>query len=154
MSSKRYVITDPCYILPRETWDECIEKCKAFESEDNWSTFFHKTVEQALHNLTKGQAFVESTGFGDWSNCLHGPCVHNTGAFCADSGTVCVCEYTDEVKEILGDSCDDCYALFDAEGPLQVNFNKEDRDWTVVEIEDANGDEWYTDIPYDEDEDE
>lgn len=150
--SKRYVITDPCYILPDTTWKECLEKCDAFANEQNWSEIFNKTVEQALKDFTQGQAFVESTGFGDWSNCLHGPYVHHTGSFCADSGMVCVCECIGKVQEALDSINNSCYALFDATGPLKVNFDRSERDWTVVEIEDAEGLEWYTDIPYDEDE--
>lgn len=152
--SKRYVVTDPCYILPDTTWKECLEKCDEFASEANWSEVFNKEVEQALKDFTQGQAFVESTGFGDWSNCLHGPYVHHTGSFCADSGMVCVCECIGKVQEALDSINDGCYALFDATGPLKVNFDRSERDWTVVEIEDAEGFEWYTDIPYGEDEDE
>ena len=153
--AKRYVITDPCYILPEDLWDKCLSYADKTSKEDNtdWSGIFHTAVEMALTRFTKASSWADSTGFGDWNNCIHGPCVHYTGGFCADSGMVCVCEYTDAVAERIKDIIEKgCAALFDAEGPLKVNFNREDRDWTVVEIEDAEGNEWHTDIPYDEDE--
>lgn len=154
--SKRYVITDPCYILPEDEWNKCLSYADKTSKEDNvdWSEIFHTAVEMALTRFTNASSWAESTGFGDWSNCLHGPYVHHTGSFCADSGMVCVCEYTKAVEERINDMTIDngCYALFDATGPLKVNFDRSERDWTVVEIEDAEGLEWHTDIPYDEDE--
>lgn len=154
--AKRYVITDPCYILPEDMWDKCIEHAEKVMQEDkcDWSDVFSTAVEAALTTFTNSNAWASDTGYGDWSNCLHGPYVHYTGGFCADSGMVCICEYTEAVEERIKDMTIDngCAALFDAEGPLKVNFNKDAPDWTVVEIEDAEGNEWHTDIPYDEDE--
>lgn len=148
--SKRYVVTDPCYILPDTTWKECLEKCDEFASEANWSEVFNKEVEQALKDFTQGQAFVESTGFGDWSNTLEGPNVQGVGSFCADSGMVCVCELIGKVEQALGNIHDGCVAIFDAEGPLKVDFDTSDSDWTVVNIEDAEGNCWNTSIPDDD----
>lgn len=148
--AKRYVITDPGYILPKNEWDKCLSYADKISKEDNadWGEIFHTAVEMALTIFTNANSWADSTGFGDWDNSIHGPCVHYTGDFCADSGMVCVCEYTKAVEEKIKDMIEQGYAaLFDAEGPLKVNFNREVRDWTVVEIEDAEGNEWYTDIP-------
>ena len=91
------------------------------------------------------------------STAIHSrlPNVNGTGAFFADSGSVCVCEYTSKVAEALGDLTEkDGAAVFEAEGPIKVEFDRSDSSWTIVNIEDANGDCWHTDIPYDEEEDE
>ena len=151
---KKYVITDPCYILGGTTWDECCKKCQEL-GEENWSENFSKIVQEALKDFTQGQAFVSDTGFGDWSNCLWGPNIDGTGAFFADAGMVCVCEYIGKVAKALGNLTEkDGAAVFEAEGPIEVEFDTSDSNWTVVNIEDANGDYWHTDIPCDEEEDE
>ena len=155
--SKKYVITDPCYILPEEDWRKCCDYADKTSKEDNndWSEIFHTAVEMALTRFTNASSWADSTGFGDWTNALWGPNVNGTGAFFADSGSVCVCEYTDKVAEALGDLTEkDGAAVFEAEGPIEVEFDRSDSSWTIVNIEDANGDCWHTDIPYDPDEDE
>ena len=151
---KVYCITDPCYILGGTIWDECCKKCQEL-GEENWSENFSKIVQEALKDFTQGQAFVSDTGFGDWSNCLWGPNIDGTGAFFADAGMVCVCEYIGKVAKALGNLTEkDGAAVFEAEGPIEVEFDTSDSNWTVVNIEDANGDCWHTDIPYDEEDEE
>lgn len=150
---KTYCITDPCYILPSEIWSECCDK--AGDNDEGWSERFYQHVTSALTEFVGTTAYADSTGFGDWNNCLWGPKVDGTGAFFADSGMVCVCEYTSKVAEALGDLTEkDGAAVFEAEGPIKVEFDRSDSSWTIVNIEDANGDCWHTDIPYDEEEDE
>lgn len=152
--TKKYVITDPCYILPEDIWDECCKKCEA-RGQENWSENFDGIVQEALRDFTQGQAFASSTGYGDWSNTIWGPNVDGTGSFCADSGMVCVCELIGKVADALGNSFDTgCAASFEAEGPIKVDFDTSESDWTVVNIEDANGDCWHTDVPYDEEDEE
>ena len=152
--TKKYVITDPCYILPEETWSACCKKCEEQYGEEGWSEHFDGIVEEALKDFTQGQAFASSTLFGDWNNCLWGPNVNGTGAFFADAGMVSICEYTDAVKEALNGLEDKGgAAVFEAEGPIKVEFDTSNSDWLVVNIEDANGDCWHTDVPYDEEED-
>lgn len=152
---KRYVVTDPCYILPREIWSACCDKAESVYGDD-WGENFDKFVQEALKDFTQGQAFVCSTGFGDWDNDLYGPRVEGLGSFCADSGMVCVCEYTGKVSDALNKDSNaieaERAAVFEAEGPIEVDFDTSRSDWTVVEIEDANGDCWNTHIPDDGDE--
>jgi len=153
--TKQYCITDPTYILPQEVKDRIWEEWRKLGDDNDWDTF-HRMEEQALSEFTNGgQAFVENTGFGDWENCIYGP-GHDGGeesTFTADSGEVCVCEYTDAVKEKL-----DSYpnpniaAVFDAVGPISVHFNTKDPNWTMVEIVDADGNIWSSFEPESEDE--
>lgn len=139
----KYVITDPCYILPNEMWIDCIETAE--KTKGDWSKNFTKQVTKALSEFTGNEAWANSTGFGDWNNTIYGPCVDDMGTFFADSGMVCVCEYTKAVKEALGTIIDKGgAATFEAVGPLKVNFDDTCPDWIVVEISDANGNEWNT----------
>lgn len=152
----RFVITDPCYILPEEDWRKCCDYADKTSKEDHedWGYIFNNVVEMALTKFTNGSCWVSSTGYGDWTNALWGPKVDGSGGFFADAGMVCVCEYTAKVKEALGDLTEKGgAATFEAQGPLKVEFDRSDSDWTVVNIEDANGDCWHTDVPYDPDED-
>lgn len=128
----KYVITDPCYLVDDDTWDTLIK---------DWDNF---TVNLAEH-LTKKtgeKAYAASTGFGDWTNALYGD--NYEKPFGADAGLVCVCRYTEQIDEELGLIYPGCYAVFEAEGPLNVMFNFDDPSWTEVYIEDAAGNEWST----------
>lgn len=153
--SKKYVITDPSYILPREMWDACLNACEQYENDSQWSDMFNKEIENALKDYTQGQAFVESTGFGDWNNTLYGPNIDGIGAFAADAGMVCVCEYTGRVSRALGNLVNnEVAAVFEADGPITVDFDTSDSDWTIVEIRDSSNNYWMTHDPHDEDEEE
>ena len=80
----KYVVTDPCYILNNDTWDEC---CKFL---DDSPKAFNEAVSKALTDLTGFPAFACDTGFGDWNNKIYGSYIIHK-EFCADSGMVCVC---------------------------------------------------------------
>lgn len=150
----KFVITDPSYILPSEIWEECCDKAKA-HGDDGWGEYFNGIVQEALKEFTQGQAFVSGTGFGDWDNGLWGPNIDDNGNFYADAGMVSVCEYNEKVASRLGNIVQKGGAsVFNAQGPIKVKFDTSDSSWTVVEIWDAKGDYWHTDVPYDEDEDE
>lgn len=75
----KYVITDPCYILNNDTWDEC---CKFL---DDSPKAFNEAVSKALTDLTGFPAYVCDTGFGDWNNKIYGSYIIHK-EFCADSG--------------------------------------------------------------------
>jgi len=150
---KQYVITDPCYILPEEVWDACLNRCEVYSKDPIWSAMFDHEVEVALKDFVQGQAFVCTTGFGDWNNTLYGPNVDGTGAFFADAGMVCVCEYIGKVSGALGNLVSKGgAAIFEADGPIDVEFDESDSDWTVVYITDKEGNEWHTHIPDDDEE--
>ncbi len=150
--TKQYVITDPCYILPDDVWSECCKK--AGDNDKEWSDRFYQHVTSALTEFVGTTAYAESTGYGDWQNSIAcGPYI--TGQFFADSGSVCVCEYTDKVKEALGDLPDKGgAAVFEAEGRIEVQFDTKISDWTVVHISDEANTEWMTESAYPDDEDE
>lgn len=137
----KYVITDPCYIVDRKIWEECL---KDFPN-------FPKLIAEHLTELTKEKAYASDTGFGDWSNGLvskHG----YIGSFGADSGMVSVCKYTEKVAERLSGIFAGCYCIFEAEGPLEVVFDTSDKSWTVVYIEDIFGNEFQSLVPDDDEE--
>ena len=148
--AKQYVITDPCYILPEEIWDECCKK--AGDNDEGWSDRFYQHVTSALTEFVGSIAYAESTGYGDWQNSIVcGPYI--TERFFADSGSVCVCEYTDKVKKAL-DGLEDKggAAVFEAEGKIKVQFDTRISDWTVIHISDEANTEWMTESAYPDDE--
>lgn len=146
--TKKYVITDPCYILPESEWDKCIEYAEKTSKEDkvDWSYIFRMAVEMALTKFTNGNSWVESTGFGDWTNEMdfNRDCspnnqvkAENELCFCADSGMVCVCELTPEAEARLNGYPNKMLAaIFSMPDTYQaqVNFDRSNRDWTVVSV--------------------
>ena len=54
----KYVVTDPCYILSDDKWDEC---CKFL---DDSPKAFNEAVSKALTDLSGFPAFACDTGFG------------------------------------------------------------------------------------------
>ena len=158
MSSKYITVTDPSYILPAAIYDECWEKCKQLygNNGDNidWD-HYHSMLADALTEFSGAKAWVASTGFGDWDNTMYGPAVVQS-EFTADAGMMCVCEITEPVKAALSKLPEHCYAIIDIDrvGIANVNFNTKDPNWHVVEITDNEGNEWFSEYPDDEDDDE
>lgn len=150
--SKYKVITDPCYILPDDTWSECIQK--AGEYDKGWSERFNHEVAKALTEFSGSNAWVERTGFGDWNNEVFGPSVVEP-YFAADSGMVCVCDYSEPVRAVIKDISEGCAAVIETSGDISVEFDRSVSDWTVVNITDLVDDNtWHTHIPDDDEEDE
>lgn len=143
--SKKYVITDPHYILPDTTWSECISYADKTSKEDNvdWSEIFNKAVDMALTKFTQSHAWVNSTLFGDWDNVMYGPNVIQD-EFCADSGMVAVCSFNDKVQEALKDCPKHCYAVIETEDNVSVEFDESVSDWCVVKITSSNGDSFHS----------
>lgn len=144
--TKKYVITDPGYILPESEWKKCVEYAKKTSEEDNveWDYIFRMAIEMALTKFTNGSSWVADTGFGDWINALdfNKDCSPNNQVkpenelcFCADSGMVCVCELTPEAEAKLNEypnkqiaailSMPDTYNAY-------VSFDTTDPHWTVL----------------------
>lgn len=127
---KTYIVTDPCYIIRSNYWDYMGENG---EWEDN--------IVRQLESMTKNKAWCFSTGYGDWSNRMEGDGVHDDhDEFTADTGLVCVCEYTDEVKLNLQHENipDYCYALLDLEGDVDVSADTSNPNWTVIYVSGEN----------------
>lgn len=150
---KKYVITDPYYILPEEDRRKCCDYADKTSKEDHedWSEIFHTAVEMALTRFTQGQAWVNSTLFGDWDNVMYGPNVIQD-RFCADSGMVSVCEYNDKVKEATKDLPEYCFAIIEADDNIKVSFDESVSDWCVVKIKSSFGN-FHSEYPAKEDED-
>lgn len=98
----KYVVTDPCYILNDDGWDEC---CKFL---DNSPKAFNEAVSKALTDLTGFSAYACDTGFGDWSNKIYGSYIIHK-EFCADSGMVCFCRLTSEIEKHFEEDYPDIY---------------------------------------------
>ena len=139
---KKYIITDPCYILPDNVWVECLNKTHAASSPfDN--NMFMSLVEKALSEYTGAKAFVNITGCGDWSNILWNQECEPVGEFRADSGMVCIVKCTNEIKDKIK-SIPHCGAIFETDGEITVKFNTDNPTWTVIKIQDTNFNTWTT----------
>ena len=100
---KRYILTDPCYLINDEfAWRRYCDMIfdeKGYMSVDNGAAFIAEQLGTTVQ--------VAGTGYGDWTNSL--ACVkgtnrlNNDGCFCADAGMVCFCELTPQVERALRD---------------------------------------------------
>ena len=132
----KIVVTDPCYIMSEEDWDACCKEAEQRHDEHKqvWEEAFDEIVSRKLTEMSGHQAYATSTCFGDWNNEIA------CQSFCADSGMVCVCYLTDEMRNRLNEYPNQSMAaIIDVEGDIKVNFDYTRRDWTIVEIEDSAG---------------
>ena len=129
MEKKKIVVTDPCYIMSSEDWDACCKEAEQRKDEhkQEWEEAFDEIVSRKLTELSGHEAYATSTGFGDWNNDIDGQ------QFCADSGMVCVCELTDNIREVI-DSRFIGMAVFETDKDIEIEFDWSDSDWTVVRI--------------------
>ena len=128
-----YIITDPCYILPDNIWNECCEYL------DDGFDAFNEVVAKALTKFTGYKAWVHDTGYGDLNNEIHGGCIIKSD-FCADAGMVCVCRWTDSIIKYwqtqYGTNKINGAAIFEMSEDIDVQFDQSCRDWTVITIKD------------------
>ena len=128
-----YIVTDPCYILPDNIWDQC---CKSL---DDGFEVFNETVSKALAEFSGCQAWACDTGYGDWNNEIFG-CNVKKSDFCADAGMVCICQLSDKIKDYIEQHYDTIFfsgaAVFEMSDTISVEFNQNCRDWTVITIKD------------------
>ena len=59
-----------------------------------------------------------------------------------------------DYKEALKDCPEHCYAVFETEGTISVEFDNSESDWHVAKIKSSNGDSWETDLPCDDEDEE
>ena len=127
----RYVLTDPCYILPREIWAAC---CKKVSDEKAFSN----AVAKALQDFTGDEeARAVTTGGGDWCNQVKGSSKKIISAnFTSDSGTACFCAFNDIVKKALENNRikEGCYAVLELEGDFTFTYDLNDKNWTEIYI--------------------
>lgn len=138
---KKFCVTDPCYILPNDVWDKCYEVFDKYKDDEFVYQRLDEAITKALTEFVGSKSYACSTGYGDWSNILQGDGKVINKSFCADAGTVCVCELTDKVKEALGvdEVGNFSAAIFEAEDLSKVEFDVSDNTWTVVYIETTDG---------------
>lgn len=134
---KKFVIADPCYLIPDlEIWD-----CFCDIIQDTDMTEAEKFLTQYLGTPVR----IASTGCDDWSNNIHGKNVI-WSTFFAGAGLVCVVELTPTVDQmyetIFSHRISDKprgVAVIEAEGLAEVSFDTSDPHWTVVNITDTDG---------------
>lgn len=145
--SKILYITDPCYILPGDTWSEVVNK---YNSDSD----IFKALEKELEKISGAKAYVSSTGLGDWINEIYSedPSKIINRRFCADSGLVCVCEVNEVSEEHLKQytTTDHMCAKVEVSDNYTVEFDQSDQFWTVVIIKDENN-KINSSLPYEED---
>lgn len=160
MSKTQYLITDPCYVLPDEVWNKCCDV--ALDDTPEAYDRFDDTVTEELKQYSgSNNAKACRTGFGDWCNKIDssGEGVHHIihSEFGADSGMVCVVEYTDRVKAEFSKHLfkNGCAALIETEGDVTIYLHQDNPEWTEVEIIDLvpSGDRVYKSIPADSEKD-
>jgi len=145
---KKYLITDPCYILPSDIWTKCCKEAFTNENRANEIEIFEKCVTDALRAYTHTKdAVVSDTGYGDWSNAVF--CDNNSNKvinsrFFADSGNVCIVEYNDKVAIGLINNNNEHLienggaALIQVDNDPVIEIDKSDRTWTMITIKDGS----------------
>ena len=145
--SKTLYITDPCYILPGDTWSEVVDKY-------NCDSDIFKALEKELEKISGAKAYVSRTGFGDWTNEIYSadPSKIINRRFCSDSGLVCVCEVNEVSEEHLKQYTTTAHmcAKVEVSDNYTVEFDQSDQFWTVVIIKDENN-KINSSLPYEED---
>ena len=137
---RKFIVTDPCYILPSETWDNACTDCFTGNANEDLRAFDER-IEQELRKFAETEnAWVDETGCGDWDNSLMATTCDvkiTNHEFSADAGMVCVCEVTEPVAgmidvRLLGN----CIAMFEVEdnARVQASFDRDNPDWTMVII--------------------
>lgn len=166
---KKFIVTDPCYILPNNIWDIC---CKEFEVEDDtmYERFDNKVQEELRKFSGTEKAWAGSTGIGDWSNTLNSVSSKIKiieSDFGADAGMVCCIELTSTVEKSLIEKYERLIgAIFEVDDSSDVNceIDQSDKSWTIVRIfvnnnlvaisDDYYGEDYYDDDSFEEDEEE
>lgn len=83
------IITDPCYLMNDEDWDEWLELENAYTNPNSLLEYL-----RSKHNF--GELIAADTGYGDWSNEVFESDTNETiGEFTADAGMVIVCTASD-----------------------------------------------------------
>ena len=148
---RKYIITDPCYLIPDDDWSKCCEIFdsvaykKAMENRDYemQRELFDNGITAALQKYSGDyKAKACSTGYGDWTNEIWGVNVLKHDFF-ADSGMCCVCELTDTIQNHIKENSNNRnefngMAVFETDKDIAIEFDTSDSDWTVVKVIDKN----------------
>lgn len=148
---RKYIITDPCYLIPDDDWSKCCEIFdsvaykKAMENRDYemQRELFDNGITAALQKYSGDyKAKACSTGYGDWTNEIWGVNVLKHDFF-ADSGMCCVCELTDTIQNHIKENSNNRnefngMAVFETDKDIAIEFDTSDSDWTVIRVKDKN----------------
>lgn len=129
------IITDPCYIMRDEDWDNWLD------SETPLTNYLREK-----HNF--GELIAGDTGYGDWSNTIYNSATgEKIGHFTADAGMVIVCTASDLTN--YGYDKDEldrlhslgCLAIIpNYSGHIQLDY-EESESWRVAVISAVSKDE-------------
>lgn len=136
----KYIVTDPCYLLPDNKWKECCEVFDKYPKDETYQRF-DEEVTKALQEFSgDDKAMAIGTGYGDWSNLIEGSNIDKIiqPKFVADAGMVCICKLTSNVEKVLSEfiASQTCIAILKLEGNVKFTFNVENPNWTQLFIED------------------
>lgn len=156
----KYIITDPCYILSDEVWNNICSQC---ENDDFSNGKFDTLCTEALNKLAgTTNAVACGTGWGDWSNRMHSSNDDKIieADFFADAGMVCAVEYNEAIQNALIAKGNDGLiskggiALIETKGEVIIEMDIRNSEWTVVNIEDDE--DGFTSMvpPFDEEDEE
>lgn len=142
--TKKFIITDPCYLVASQgVWESFCNLIQDADLSEGEAVTIE--AEKMLSQYLETPVRVASTGYGDWSNDIHGKNVISSTLF-ADAGLVCVVELTplvDQMHEaIFGYRISDKpagVAVIEAEGLAEVKFDDSNPHWTVITITDTDG---------------
>lgn len=132
---KKYIITDPSYIMSGADWEKY---CQALEDSNQNAP----ACNALLSELLRVPAMADRTGYGDWGNvlnCEEGEDHVLREEFCADAGMVCCCEFTPEMEAVIKEKKIGrwCYAILEAENPV-FEISRKDPSWTMVKVTDGD----------------
>lgn len=153
-TTKRFLVTDPCYLTDNDTWHSFSEEAyKIADYGENWSKAFNDAASRYFDDLDPdAQNLVGDTGFGDWGNAFRSTdeSVSVTGrGFCADAGMFIILELTDKIEAYLASmideiSYDETYiqhglaqiinVTVDGPSIIKLTADFTDSDWTVISI--------------------
>lgn len=143
---KKFIVTDPCYLLPDNTWQSiCHEVFDGTwnDQKEMYEAFDSRVQEELRKFAGTDLAWTGSTGIGDWCNGIDSKNSKVVNVvyrgFGADAGMVCVCELTDIISKTINDSgiqYDWSVACFEVSDDSEVscNIDKSNSNWTVVKV--------------------
>ena len=139
---KKFCVTDPLYILSEEVWTECCDVLNEDDDQEETSKLFTERLSTALNSITGGKSWVFETNRLDGVNCLKGKDHIITKHFTSTSGTVCILEFTNEIKEAIEKreiNINGNVAIFEAEGIQDVEFDTISEYLPVIYINTTDG---------------
>lgn len=147
----KYIITDPCYIVPEDVWD------KACQYIDDDAVIDYANFEKVISDACGTKVDCCDTGCGDWDNSISGP--HDNiinKEFCADSGMVCFAQLTPEIENNMAvndiNLANNSVAVVIDVSDAHVEWHGND-EWTIASIRTPEGYFYSEDYPADDDDD-